>query len=369
MPRLLFLEPTDLPASLYPFSLMREVVDVPVGLLTLRHKWASFQLHTGKGLQNRSYSIRANLFPSAACWKQLMRLKEGQSLVDKSGNWLATAGEIDRFPPGQSSKDGIIYPQAKLIQYPWELLQSLDAGIEMDFQLLTKGRRSQPIAKSNTVIGKHSVFIERGARVAAAFFNTEAGPIYIGKNAIVQEGAMMRGPLLLGDGSLVMMGAKIHGATAIGKGCVVGGEIKRSLIFPYSNKAHDGYMGDSVIGSWCNWGAGTSNSNLKNTAGMIRIQVGKNQMEVGQKCGVFMGDHTRTAINTSLNSGSVFGVSVQLGKEGVASGMIPSFRWMDGKRYRLKEALEHIRSWKSLKGKVLLDAEIDQLKQIYKQDK
>ena len=148
---------------------MREVVDVPVGLLTLRHKWASFQLHTVKGLQNRSYSIRANLFPSAACWKQLMRLKEGQSLVDKSGNWLATAGEIDRFPTGQSSKDGIIYPQAKLIQYPWELLHSLEAGIEMDFQLLTKGRKSKPVAKSNTVIGKHSVFIERGARSLLLF--------------------------------------------------------------------------------------------------------------------------------------------------------------------------------------------------------
>jgi len=369
MPRLLFLEPTDLPASLYPFSLMREVVDVPVGLLTLRHKWASFQLHTGKGWQNRSYSIRANLFPSAACWKQLMRLKEGQSLVDESGDWLATAGEIDRFPPGQYNKDAIIYPQAKLIQYPWELLQSLEAGIEMDFQLLTKGRRSLPIAKTNTVVGKHPVFIDRGARVAAAFFNTEAGPIYIGKNAIVQEGAMIRGPFLLGDGSLVTMGAKIYGATAVGEGCVIGGEVKRSLIFPFSNKAHEGYMGDSVIGSWCNWGAGTSNSNLKNTAGMIRIQIGKKQLEVGQKCGVFMGDHTRTAINTSLNSGSVFGVSVQVGNVRMAAGRIPSFRWMDGKRYRLEEALEHIGSWKQLKGKELLATEIDQLTQIYKKDK
>ena len=369
MPRLFFLEPTDLSASLYPFTLMREVVGLPVGLLTLREKWAHFQRRAGKQLQSRSFSIRANLVPTELCWKQLIRLKEGQSLYDEAGNWLATAGEIDRFPPGQSSLNTVIFQEAVLIQYPWDLLRVLHAGVEMDFQILTQGRKTERLDKNSRVIGQHPVFVEKGARVSAAIFNTEAGPVYIGKNAIVQEGAMIRGPFLLGSGSMVTMGAKIYGATAVGVGSVVGGEIKRSLIFSNSNKAHEGYMGDSVIGSWCNWGAGTSNSNLKNTAGRVRVAVGGKEIEVGQKCGVFMGDHSRTLINTSLNSGSVYGVSVQIGNGSFNQKRISSFRWMDGKRYRLTEALDHIRNWKALKGEELLALEMDRLKQIYKTDK
>ena len=180
---------------------------------------------------------------------------------------------------------------------------------------------------------------------------------------------MIRGPFLLGERSVVKMGAKIYGPTAAGNNCLLGGEIKRSLLFPFSNKAHEGYMGDSVIGSWCNWGAGTSNSNLKNTAGDIQIEVEGESRSVGQKAGVFMGDHSRTVINSSLNSGTVIGVSVQVGNEGLPPKRISSFRWMDGSRYRFEAALKHIRQWKALKKQSLTSEEINRLKKIFKTDK
>jgi UDP-N-acetylglucosamine diphosphorylase/glucosamine-1-phosphate N-acetyltransferase len=253
--------------------------------------------------------------------------------------------------------------------YPWDLLTQLEKAIALDFSILTKRRRSQPLPKTVSRIGKHPVFISKGAKLLTCTLNATAGPIYIGPNAEVQEGVAIRGPFLMGEGSVVKMGAMIYGPAAIGQGCLLGGELKRSLIFPFSNKAHHGYMGDSVIGSWCNWGAGTSNSNLKNTAGEIRISVGGVSVAVGQKAGVFMGDHSRTAINTSLNSGSVMGVSVQVGNDGLSPKQISSFRWMDGKKYRINDALQHIRNWKALKGHELSDREIEQLTHIYKSDK
>jgi UDP-N-acetylglucosamine diphosphorylase/glucosamine-1-phosphate N-acetyltransferase len=265
--------------------------------------------------------------------------------------------------------DRIVDEVASLIVYPWDLLRVLDKGIAIDFTLLTQSRRSQPKSRQITVLGKHPVFIARGAKLSTGIFNATDGPIYIGSGAHVQEGAMIRGPFLLGDGAVVTMGAKLYGPAAIGNACIVGGEIKRSLLFPYSNKAHEGYMGDSVVGSWCNWGAGTSNSNIKNTAGSIRVLVAGKEVVVGQKCGVFMGDHSRTAINASLNSGTIVGVSTQVGTGGLAEKRIPSFRWMDGKRYRFQEATEHIRNWKALKGETLLLSEIEQLNRIYKSDK
>lgn len=369
MPRLIFLEPTDIQKTLYPFSLMRDVVDMPIGLLSIRAKWDCFLAQKSRRNAERIITIRANLFPTESIAKKLNALTDGQALYDAAGNWLALSGGVDQFPSRRKSTDRILDEIATLIDYPWDLLRVLDKGIAIDFILLTKSRRSQPISKQITVLGKHPVFIARGATVSTGVFNTTAGPIYIGSGADVQEGALIRGPFLLGDGAIVTMGAKLYGPTAIGNACIAGGEIKRSLLFPYSNKAHEGYMGDSVIGSWCNWGAGTSNSNIKNTAGAIRIVVAGKEVVVGQKCGVFMGDHTRTAINASLNSGTIVGVSSQVGTAELAEKRIPSFRWMDGKRYRFEEATTHIRNWKALKGEVLTPSEIEQLKRIYKSDK
>ncbi len=290
-------------------------------------------------------------------------------MFTRAGNWIATASKIDQAPLNVSKTDLVVDDLVGSILFPWDLLTHLESGIALDFSLLTKGKKSQPIPKQVTRIGKHPIFIAKGARLLPCTLNSSAGPIFIGEHAEVQEGALIRGPFMLGADSVVKMGAKIYGPTAAGAQCVLGGEIKRSLIFPHSNKAHDGYMGDSVIGSWCNWGAGTSNSNVKNTAGIIRVEWNGKRMTVGQKLGVFMGDHTRTAINTSINSGTIMGVSVQVSNDRLTEKRIPSFRWMDGKKYRFDLAMEHIRQWKSMKGGLLSPEEIDQLKNIYKTDK
>jgi len=366
----IFSDQPQLAASLYPFTLMRKVIDMPLGMLTIREKWDSIFLQIGGDQNNPAVTISSSLLPSVHLAKRIASLKKGQSLFSADRTWLATKGAIDDIPKRSSAADSILAEGIDVIRYPWDLLNCLESVMELDFNILTKNRRSQSIPKGVVRLGKHAIFISKGARIFPCTLNASAGPIYVGEHAEIQEGAHIRGPFLLGKNSVVKMGAKVYGPTAVGESCLLGGEVKRSLLFPFSNKAHDGYMGDSVIGSWCNWGAGTSNSNLKNTAGTIRIERdGVGLVEVGQKCGVFMGDHSRTAINATLNSGSVFGVSVQIGNSGLTNKSTKSFRWMDGSRYRLKDALDHIRNWKALKGQVLTAEEIEQFKRIYKTDK
>ncbi|MBM3431849.1 MAG: hypothetical protein FJX92_02440 [Bacteroidetes bacterium] len=361
-----YLEPPTQAVTLYPFTLMRAGIDLPVGLLPLREKWPLLFRPLNKKKKNL-YTISSAVMPSARLCQSIASLKKGQSLFTKEGDWIATAARIDRIPPKPHVPDKKIGYPVLFLRYPWDLLTGLNRAVEMDFLLLTMGKKSD-IPAYVKIIGKHPVFLAKGARLMPCFLNTESGPIYIGKRAEVQEGAMIRGPFLLGDRSVVKMGAKIYGPAVAGASCLLGGEIKRSLLFPFSNKVHDGYMGDSVIGSWCNWGAGTSNSNLKNTAGAIEVEVGGRNVSVGQKAGVFMGDHSRTVINSSLNSGTVIGVSVQVGNEGLPPKRISSFRWMDGTRYQLKQALVHIEQWKALKGQKLEREEIERLKYIFKTD-
>ncbi len=368
MSTLHFLEPTPNQRHLYPFTLLREAIDLPLGLFTLREKWSAL-FYAAYPKKKLTGTISAAILPDIKLCQAIGSLRKGQALFSKDGQWIAASVVVDRIPKKATAGDIIFQGSISEIIYPWDLLDQLSRGIELDFTLLTKGRKSASLPKSVIVNGKYPVFLEKDARVMPCFLNTEAGPIYVGKEAEVQEGAMIRGPFLLGERSVVKMGAKIYGPTAAGNNCLLGGEIKRSLLFPFSNKAHEGYMGDSVIGSWCNWGAGTSNSNLKNTAGDIQIEVEGESRSVGQKAGVFMGDHSRTVINSSLNSGTVIGVSVQVGNEGLPPKRISSFRWMDGSRYRFEAALKHIRQWKALKKQALTSEEINRLKKIFKTDK
>jgi UDP-N-acetylglucosamine diphosphorylase/glucosamine-1-phosphate N-acetyltransferase len=369
MSQLFFLESPGSSSSMYPFTLTRDQMDIPLGLFSLREKWQLLLSPSKRRKQQRFFTLLSGAIPDPVLVSQLLKLKDGQSIFSVDGTWVATAGRLDQMIRKPFSTDIVLSTSIEQIRYPWELLTHLTLGIQLDFSFLTSGKRSRRLSAEVLKSGRYPVFIEKEARLYSCTLNTEYGPIYIGANAEVQEGTHIRGPFLLGSESVVKMGAKIYGPVAIGEKCIVGGEIKRSLVFPFSNKAHDGYMGDSVIGSWCNWGAGTSNSNLKNTAGDIQIEVNGKKISVGQKAGVFMGDHSKTAINSSINSGTVVGVSVQIGNQGLTPKWIPSFRWMNGTRYRLNEALEHIRAWKVLKGQLLSDAEITLLKQIYKNDK
>jgi len=390
MNKIIFTEEFCQPENLHPFTLTRQMQDTRVGILTIREKWEKMlhlpsvdkieddykdlgrSIHLDEAVKDGiCFMIHGNLLPTPGLVKATKKLKNGEFISSSSGNGLIyrfSKNEIlDRFKI-KVGKAVIANEETKTIQFPWDIFQMNDWAIRQDFTLLTRSRESQPVSKTNKVVNRSRVFIEKGARVENSILNASVGPIYIGKNAEVMDGCIIRGPFSLGESACLKMGAKVYGATTIGPSCVAGGEIKNSVIFGFSNKAHDGYLGDSVIGEWCNLGAGTSNSNLKNNAGDVKVWTQKGEMKVGRKCGVLMGDYSRTAINTSINTGTTIGISCSVFGSGLTPKYIPNFSWgSEGvKRYELKKALADIENWKQLKGKKITDEEKKILNHIFK---
>jgi UDP-N-acetylglucosamine diphosphorylase/glucosamine-1-phosphate N-acetyltransferase len=314
--------------------------------------------------------IHGDILPSPKLVKAVRKLKNGE-FISVNGN----AGVIFRFTRHEVveqhkikvTKAVTIKEEIKSIRFPWDIFQLNDYAIRQDFKLLTQKRKSRKISKSNKIINPSDVFLEKGANIEHSILNASTGPIYIGKNATVQEGAVIRGPFALGENAVIKMGATIYGATTIGPGCVAGGEIKNSVFFANSNKAHGGYIGDSVIGEWCNLGAGTSNSNMKNNASNVRVWTTKGEINAGLKCGIFVGDYSRTAINSSINTGTVIGVCCNVFGAGLTPKYIPSFSWgSDGlQRYNLDKALVDIDDWQKLKNKKISRNEKTILKYIF----
>ncbi len=331
-----FLDDVNQEPQLFPFTLTRSVADIRIGILTIREKWLLSDIN------DESITVQSNLLPSAGIIESI-----------NSGKGIVTDGE------------------EAFLRYPWNIFQFNDRSLRYDFDLLTKRRSSQPLSLTNQVISPGEVFLEEGAKVEHCIINASTGPVYLGKNSTVMEGSTIRGPFALCEGGVIKMGAKIYGATTIGPYCIAGGEIKNSVMFGYSNKAHDGYLGDSVIGEWCNLGAGTSTSNLKNSAGEIRVHTGygENAVVAGIKCGLMMGDYTRSAINTSFNSGTITGVSCNIFGEGLTPSYIPSFSWglTSVTRYTFDKAIRDIQSWKQLKNQSITEKEITILKHIFDQ--
>ncbi len=337
----------DLPFndSLYPFGAVRSMVHIRIGILTILEKWQ--QVFPGKIFLRSEKAksgtgpfkiIPANIIPSAKFFK---------AFALDSGTILSLA-------------------DCKTLEYPWQIFEFNDWAIRQDFELITEGKTSWEISSNNQLINPGNIFIEEGAEVSYSILNANDGPIYIGKNAVIQEGCLIRGPFVLGEGSRIKMGTKIYGATTIGPFCLAGGEIKNSILTSYSNKGHDGYLGDSVIGSWCNLGAGTSNSNLKNTAGLVKMWSKKkgNFVEAGNKCGLIMGDYSRCAINTSFNTGSVIGVSCNIFGNAFPPKFVDDFTW-GNEQYIFEKAIRDINNWKKLKGLEITSEEIELLKNIY----
>jgi UDP-N-acetylglucosamine diphosphorylase/glucosamine-1-phosphate N-acetyltransferase len=389
MQKIIFTEEFCQPENLHPFTLTRQIQDIRIGILTIREKWenwlglASFDkweddykdldrsIRVDKNIGDDVFlMIHGNVLPTTKIVKAIPKLKNGE-FISVNGN----AGIVFRF-----TKKEIIEPhkirvvkaltlkdKVKALQYPWEIFQWNQDEIEQDFELLTKKRKSQTIPGTNVVIKPSNIFIEKGAKVEYSVLNASTGAIYIGKNAEVMEGCMIRGPFALGEHAVLKMGSKVYGATSIGPYCVAAGEIKNSVLFGYSNKAHDGYLGDSVIGEWCNLGAGTSNSNLKNNAGEVRVSTPKGHVSAGNKCGVLMGDYSRTMINTALNTGTVVGASCNVFGAGLTPKYLSSFSWgNDGiDRYQFDRAIADIENWKKLKGKKLSKNEKSILKYIF----
>lgn len=381
MHKIVFTEEFCTPGNLFPFTLTRQIQDIRVGILTIREKWEAsleapsfdkfeedykdldraVRIHEIIG-NDIVYLIHGNVLPTKKITKQVKKLKPGEFLAvpEKEGFvYCISKKEVIGENNIKVGRPVEVDESLKEIKYPWNIFGLNAWAIEQDFALLTEGRKSQKISATNNVNQPENIFIEKGAVVECCYLNAVDGPIYIGKDAQVMEGSMLRGPVSIGDGAVVKMGAKIYGATTVGPKCTVSGEIKNSVLFGHSNKAHDGYMGDAVIGEWCNWGAGTSNSNMKNNASGVIVWTPNGAVNVGLKCGVLMGDYSRTAINTSINTGTVIGVCANVYGNGLTPKYIPSFSWgSDGlQRYELQKAFTDINNWKLLKGSALTSTE------------
>ena len=332
--------------NLRPLTLMRPVADIRFGILTIREKWEHYfgvltSTLTEPYLSKKypvvkkpdNILINGAVCPTDELATAIKALKPNQALVRKE-NILAMRLTEEALHNGSDSfrqsveeiETSVDYLE---IQNTWDIFALNDKAILDDFRLLTRGRTSQKLSDTNRSAGGE-IFIEEGAVVEFATLNATTGPIYIGKHAEIMEGALLRGPLAICEHATVKMGAKIYGATTIGPHSKVGGEVNNSVIFGYSNKAHDGFLGNSVIAEWCNIGADTNVSNLKNTYESVRIwnYPGQTFVDTGlQFCGMIMGDHSKCGINTMFNTGSVVGVNCNIFGAGYQRNFISSFQW------------------------------------------
>jgi UDP-N-acetylglucosamine diphosphorylase/glucosamine-1-phosphate N-acetyltransferase len=376
-------------AKLYPLTKTCAVAELRIGLFTARERWANITkenvyIHTESYLSHlyelvpsgTHVWIDANLVPDENLIDQILDLKENEAIADSFG---LVAGRKsfadDSFSPSTVIQDFKTLKKrndVKRLEYPWQIFQWNDKILRNDFDYILSVKKSALLPGNNQYINPENIFIDEGAVVNVSIINASTGPVYIGKNSVVMEGSMIRGPFALGENAMLKMGTKIYGATTLGPNCVGGGEIKNVVIQGYSNKAHDGYLGDSVIGRWCNFGAGTSNSNVKNTAGIVKMWNGftKDYTSVDVKCGVVMGDHSQTAINTSLNTGTVIGVCCNIFGEGFPPKYVPDFRWgfKDTTKYDFEKSLKDIANWKKMKGETLTEKETKILKHIFDQN-
>jgi UDP-N-acetylglucosamine diphosphorylase/glucosamine-1-phosphate N-acetyltransferase len=389
MAKIIFTEEFCSPENLFPFTLTRQIQDIRIGILTIREKWEmhlrlpSFDKQEGdyKDLgqaltieeavsDNFIYLIHGNILPTDRLVKLVKKLKPGEfiSVPDRENIiYCISKKQVEDENKIKVIKAIELKEPLQEIIFPWDITRLNDWALHQDLQLLKKLRKFTSIPSSNKISADKNIYIEKGAIVEHCFLNATDGPIYIGKDALIMEGSMLRGPISIGEKAVVKMGTRIYGATTIGPYCSIGGEIKNSVIFGYSNKAHDGYLGDAVIGEWCNLGAGTTNSNVKNNASDVSVHTLKGSMKVGLKCGVLMGDYSRTAINTSINTGTVIGVSCNVFGTGLTPKFIPSFSWgHEGiQRYKLEKALSDAENWKKLKQQMLSEEERQILNHIF----
>lgn len=341
--------------QLLPLTFTRPVAELRMGILTIKEKWekwmnakvsyitqdylaAKYPMEYG----DVNYIVNGSALPSEQLCKLLgqMELREaflqGEELI---------AAKLDRnhlerliHDEDLSHLKGYDLQGTDFIKinYLYDLFRFNGPALEADFALLTKGRKSEPISDTNRILGKEKIFVEEGAELEHVILNAKTGPIYIGKNAKIMEGAMIRGGLALGESAVIKMGARLYGPNTIGSGSVIGGEVKNSVVLSNSNKGHDGYMGNSVIGEWCNLGAGANCSNLKSNYSEVKLwnyEVERYLPTGLTFCGLIMGDHSKAAINTMFNTGTIVGVSSNIFGGGFPRNFIPSFSWGGAKGF------------------------------------
>ncbi|MBK5213770.1 MAG: GlmU family protein [Flavobacteriaceae bacterium] len=329
--------------QLLPFTFTRPVADIRVGILTIREKWEhllgfSTTTVTEDYLSEKypflelekNILINASFLPSENLVNIIKGLEENQALFfdDEPIAFYTTEGQevdFETFDITQYEHDDVLR-----IEHTWDIFSKNGEAIKRDFKMLTKGRKSQSIPKGVWAKNPENIFIEEGAIVEFCTLNASEGPIYIGRDAEIMEGALVRGPFALCEHSTLKMGSKIYSNTTIGPYSKVGGEVNNSVIFGYSNKGHDGFLGNSVLGEWCNLGADTNNSNLKNNYAEVRLWDYETEgfAHTGlQFCGLMMGDHSKCGINTMFNTGTVVGVSANIFGSGFPRNFVPSFSW------------------------------------------
>ena len=371
-------------AKLNPLVKTRAVASLRMGILTIKERWEKLTnekvyIHTVSYLMplyetipsGEHLWIDSTVIITDELLELIKKLKPNEAIANDEGlivwkgNQAAESFDIDDTVKWFGSN--IIKSTTKRIEYPHQLFLWNDAFIKFDFKLITSNRTSHPIPASNNVINPSNIFLEEGVTMEYCTLNASSGPIYIGKDATLMEGCLIRGAFSLGNNSLLKMGSKIYGATTLGPNCVGGGEIKNIVMQGNSNKAHDGYLGDSIIGEWCNFGAGTSNSNVKNTGGEVHIwsEAENDFISAGQKCGLIMGDYSRAAINSCINTGSVIGVCCNVFGAGLLPKVIKDFSWGLDDRYIYEKALRDINNWMKMKHQELSQEKIDVLTYIF----
>ncbi len=352
---------------LLPFTYIRPVCEIRVGILTIREKWERWlnapafyitqDYLAGKfpiEYEDDNYLINGSVLPSEQLCRLIKQMEVGEAFLTENGEELIAArldgDQMDNLIQdedfGELNGFDLENTNYLKINRLWDIFKHNNEALRDDFKLLTEGRTSQPLSATNRCIGEENIFLEEGAKVEFSTLNATTGPIYIGKNAEIMEGCLVRGGLAMGEGAILKMGAKIYGATTIGPYSKIGGEVNNSVIFGYSNKAHDGFLGNSVLGEWCNLGADTNTSNLKNNYEEVKLWNYPTEKFVptGQQfCGLMMGDHSKSGINTMFNTGTVVGICANVFGEGYPRNFVPSFAWGGPSGYqtfRIEKAYE-----------------------------
>jgi len=329
--------------ALLPFTYTRPVADIRIGILTIREKWEKYLGSTTTTLTeeylsdkypmveleenvmvNASYLPNENLAAIISNLKSNQAVFKGDAVIAFFTNDSQEEVDFDQYEIIEFNGDCLT------VEHTWDIFANNDAAIREDFVLLTEDRTSQPLSKTVNVISPEHIFVEEGAKMEFVTLNASTGPIYIGKNAEIMEGSVIRGPFALCEEAQVKLATKVYGATTVGPHCRIGGEINNSVLFGYSNKGHDGFLGNSVLGEWCNIGADTNNSNLKNNYEEVKLWSYETETfaKTGlQFCGLMMGDHSKCGINTMFNTGTVVGVSANIFGSGFPRNFVPSFSW------------------------------------------
>jgi UDP-N-acetylglucosamine diphosphorylase/glucosamine-1-phosphate N-acetyltransferase len=350
--------------DLLPLTYTRPISEIRIGILTQKERWEKFlnssitnftrdylKVKFPTTIQDDNILINSSVIANKELLNEISQINTGECLVSQDNIIAVRLGKEDAEKINNAEylesleKIDAKSPFLK-VNYPWDIFSLNGEVLQQDFEMLTQSQDAGELGETVNTINKENIFISKTAKVEFATLNASGGPIYIDDDAEIMEGAVIRGPFYLGKHSVVKMGAKIYGATSLGQHCKVGGELNNVVFFGYSSKAHDGFLGNTVVGEWCNFGADTNNSNLKNNYAEVKMwnYVQGRFAKTGlQFAGLIMGDHSKCGINTMFNTGTVVGVSANIFGSGFPRNFIPSFSWGGAQgftTYTIKKAFE-----------------------------